>query len=98
MDRIKRSEWRKIVMITLVAANVGVLFFLKYGNWLRVVINREAVLWKLLIPIGISFYTLEQICFIVDTYKSGSMKYSCGKRQSPDNGAECAGIHPTDLF
>lgn len=76
MDRIKRSEWRKIVTIILVAANVGVLFFLKYGNWLRVVINREAVLWKLLIPIGISFYTLEQIRFIVDVYRTGEMKYT----------------------
>ena len=76
MDRIKRSEWRKIVTIILVAVNVGVLFFLKYGNWFRIVINREAVLWKLLIPIGISFYTLEQVRFIVDVYRTGEIKYT----------------------
>jgi len=52
------------------------LIFLKYGNWFKVLISRDAVLWRLIVPIGISFYTLEQICYIVDTYKNGEMKYT----------------------
>lgn len=76
MNRVVQLKWRKAIMITLVIANVGVLFLLKYGNWLRVVINRQAVLWKLLIPIGISFYTLEQVRFVIDVYRDREIKYT----------------------
>lgn len=76
MGMIKEMGWRKAVMAFLVLVNLGMLVFLKYCNWFRTLYDSDAVLWKLLVPIGISFYTLEQICFIVDTCKSGSMKYS----------------------
>lgn len=79
MGIIKDTRWRKVVMLITVLANLGTLVFLKYCNWFRTLFDTDVVLWKLLVPIGISFYTLEQLCFIVDTYKSGSMKYSFGE-------------------
>lgn len=79
MSMIKDMGWRKAVMALLVLANLGALVFLKYCNWFGTLFDADAVLWKLLVPIGISFYTLEQICFVVDTCKSGVMKYSFGE-------------------
>lgn len=76
MDRTRQIKWRKVLMVILILANVGVLLLLKYGNWFHMLIDRKAVLWKLIVPIGISFYTLEQVCFIVDTYRNGEMKYT----------------------
>lgn len=76
MCYMKNMRFRKVVIVLAVAINVGMLVFFKYCNWLRVLINPNAILWKVLIPIGISFYTLEQVCYLIDTYKSGEMKYT----------------------
>ncbi len=73
---IKNVGIRKIVVALGIIANLGVLFCLKYCNWIRTLIDSNALLWKLFVPIGISFYTLEQICFLVDSYKNGEMNYT----------------------
>lgn len=76
MTKINNPSMCKIVMVVLITVNVGLLVCLKYGNWFRTLIDQDAVLWQLIVPIGISFYTLEQICYIVDTYNNGEMKYT----------------------
>jgi alginate O-acetyltransferase complex protein AlgI len=65
-------------MLTLsVSVNLGLLFYFKYSNFF--VENVNAVLsvfgtgnisWtKLVLPIGISFYTFETITYVVDVYR-----------------------------
>jgi len=76
MCYIESMRWRKIIVVLAVAINIGILVFLKYCNWIRVLINPNAILWSVIIPIGISFYTLEQVCYLIDTYKSCEMKYT----------------------
>ncbi|MBD5505020.1 MAG: MBOAT family protein [Lachnospiraceae bacterium] len=67
---------KKIIAITLVVINLSVLLILKYANWVRELFLKIDQPWNLILPIGISFYTLEQIMFIVDNYRCDKYDYS----------------------
>lgn len=64
---------RKAVMILAVALNLGVLFYFKYFDFffdsMNAVFGTDFVLRGILLPLGISFFTFQQISFIVDTYR-----------------------------
>lgn len=64
---------RRVVMITAVALNLGVLFYFKYFDFFLSTMNAlfgtSAALRHILLPLGISFFTFQQISFIVDTYR-----------------------------
>lgn len=64
---------RKAVMILAVAFDLGVLFYFKYFDFFlditNVVFGTDFVLRGILLPLGISFFTFQQISFIVDTYR-----------------------------
>ncbi len=64
---------RKGLVVLAVAFNLGVLFYFKYFDFLLSVLNgafgTDFVLRGILLPLGISFFTFQQISFIVDTYR-----------------------------
>lgn len=77
MDRTANETKRKVMLILSVSVNLGLLFYFKYSNFF--IENVNAVLsifgdkhihWtKLILPIGISFYTFETITYVVDVYR-----------------------------
>lgn len=73
LSRLKSRTYAKMLLIMAITANLGVLFYFKYYDFF--VENINAV-WKtsfllkhVLLPLGISFFTFQQIGFIVDTYR-----------------------------
>lgn len=69
---------RKWLLVGSIAINLSLLGFFKYThffldnwgqvcNWLGIDWNRPV--WKIVLPLGISFYTFETISYIVDVYK-----------------------------
>ncbi len=64
---------RRAVMVLAVAMNLGVLFYFKYFDFFLDTVNgvfgSDFVLRGILLPLGISFFTFQQISFIVDTYR-----------------------------
>ncbi|MBD5485700.1 MAG: MBOAT family protein [Lachnospiraceae bacterium] len=72
-DRVRTAFWRKAVMIMAVALNLGLLFYFKYFDFFLSTMNSlfgtSAALRHILLPLGISFFTFQQISFIVDTYR-----------------------------
>ncbi|MDE7258372.1 MAG: MBOAT family protein [Lachnospiraceae bacterium] len=60
-------------MITAVALNLGVLFYFKYFDFFLSTMNAlfgtSVALRHILLPLGISFFTFQQISFVVDTYR-----------------------------
>jgi alginate O-acetyltransferase complex protein AlgI len=77
MDKSTNERSRKLFLITSVSINLGLLFYFKYLNFFLDNINVLAG-WlgfngvhyaKLLLPIGISFYTFETITYVVDVYR-----------------------------
>ena len=70
---VKAIVPRKAMMILAVALNLGVLFYFKYFDFfvatMNTVFGTSAALRGILLPLGISFFTFQQISFIVDTYR-----------------------------
>ena len=66
-----------IVLVVAIIANLGVLFYFKYFDFFLDNLNKafgcEFVLRGILLPLGISFFTFQQISFLVDSYR-GELK------------------------
>ncbi len=72
------SRKKKYVVAAAVLINLGLLVFLKYFNFiggnlnsllLRLGVGRTIPTLNLLLPLGISVYTLQSIAYIVDLYR-----------------------------
>ncbi|OFZ16598.1 MAG: acetyltransferase [Bdellovibrionales bacterium GWA2_49_15] len=63
---------RRIIFATGLAFNLGLLGYYKYTDFfienINAVFGANLPLWKLVLPLGISFYTLQQIGFLIDAY------------------------------
>ena len=77
MDRADTGWKRKILLCISLAVNLGLLAYFKYSNFFVENVNTllstagiAPVGWvKLVLPIGISFYTFETITYVVDVYR-----------------------------
>lgn len=71
--RILSRKPRRTAVILAVAANLGILFYFKYFDFFISTVNSvfgaSMALRYILLPLGISFFTFQQISFIVDTYR-----------------------------
>lgn len=65
---------RKAALIIGLLFNIGLLFYFKYMDFLiqniNVLFHKDYTLLKILLPLGISFFTFQQISFVVDAYKN----------------------------
>ncbi|MGI5977473.1 MAG: MBOAT family O-acyltransferase [Candidatus Limivicinus sp.] len=69
---IKNDKLRKAAMIMAVAVNLGILFYYKYFNFFVDTVNSVfRTDWNfrnIILPLGISFFTFQQISFVVDAF------------------------------
>ena len=68
---------KKIILFTGVSANLLLLFYFKYFDFfienINAVFGSSFALHNILLPLGISFFTFQQISFLADTYR-GELK------------------------
>lgn len=77
MSKTKSQLNRRLMLSLSVSVNLGLLFYFKYSNFFVENINAvlsvfgtDSIHWtKLILPIGISFYTFETITYVVDVYR-----------------------------
>ena len=77
MHASKRTSTKKILLCASLFINLGLLFYFKYSNFfvdnINIVLQHAGIkplAWtKLLLPIGISFYTFETLTYVVDVYR-----------------------------
>lgn len=77
MSSVSRLTHRRLLLALSVSINVGLLFYFKYSNFFIENVNAFLTLFggndihwtKLVLPIGISFYTFETITYVVDVYR-----------------------------
>ncbi len=76
LARTNRPNRRKVLLLTSLACNLGILGFFKYFNFF--VESMEAVLGSfgfhygtlhIILPIGISFYTFQTLSYTIDVYR-----------------------------
>lgn len=73
MHSSKASSRKKLLLIFSLCLNVGLLFYFKYCNFFVDNFNRvlglDIQLAKVILPIGISFYTFESLTYVFDVYR-----------------------------
>jgi alginate O-acetyltransferase complex protein AlgI len=78
MERTRSLTWKRVLLFISVAGNLGLLVYFKYANFfLRSLeealqtagLDSQFPVLKVLLPIGISFYTFEAINYVVDVYR-----------------------------
>src|SRR6202012_2503558 len=71
--RIANPVKKKALLVTSIVLNLGLLFYFKYTNFFIQLIGNFSSLkmhpLNLLLPVGISFYTFENLSYTVDVYK-----------------------------
>jgi alginate O-acetyltransferase complex protein AlgI len=78
LQRLRYS--RRNLLIFSIGANLTLLGYFKYANFLieniNVVFNSSYVLPQILLPLGISFFTFTQIAYLVDSYRGEAKEYN----------------------
>ncbi len=68
---------KKLLLIISIVLNLGILFYFKYTNFFICILNAKFAAHinplNILLPVGISFYTFENISYTVDVY-NGTFK------------------------
>lgn len=76
----QKTRISRNIMIVGVIVNLLVLFYFKYYDFfldnVNALFGSSLPLKNILLPLGISFFTFQQISFVVDTYRGELDKYS----------------------
>lgn len=74
------SKPTKLTLIFGIVVNLSSLLYFKYANFfvdnINVFINGEFHLEKIILPLAISFFTFQQITYLVDAYKGLTKEYN----------------------
>lgn len=74
------EKWHRSLLTVGLLANVSVIFYFKYYNFfienISRLLGRESALLNVLMPLGISFFTFQQISYLVDSYRGETKDYS----------------------
>lgn len=78
IEKTDQKKWKKFFLIFTVIVCLGTLFVFKYYNFFmesadnllrRFSLELHPVTLKLLLPVGISFYTFQTISYVTDVYR-----------------------------
>lgn len=80
---MKRSNQRKIYLIAGLVLNCGALLYFKYMNFFiencNTIFHSDIGIKNLILPLGISYFTFQQIAYLVDSYRDEVPEYSFGE-------------------
>ena len=76
----KKSDFqRKLILILGIILNVSILGYFKYYDFfiwnINIIFNTNFSLLNLMLPLGISFFTFQQLSFVIDSYRKENIKY-----------------------
>lgn len=85
-DKARALGLRRVLLLTGVFLNLGMLFYYKYFNFFiencNFFLHTDIFLEKIALPLGISFFTFQQLSYVIERYR-GSVEhydildYSC---------------------
>ena len=77
--RTSAKSAKRLLLVFSLLLNLGVLFYFKYYNFfaenLNVLFHTDYTLRHLILPLGISFFTFQQISFLADTFRGEAPAY-----------------------
>jgi D-alanyl-lipoteichoic acid acyltransferase DltB (MBOAT superfamily) len=73
-------QYAKLLLIAAIIGNLSVLGYFKYANFfvdnLNYLTSIDITMAKIVLPLGISFFSFTQIAFLVDTYQGKVKEYN----------------------
>lgn len=75
-----KGKSKKVYLAAGIILHIGILLYFKYSNFfienINILLRQEFPILEIMLPIGISFYTFQQIAYLVDCYRDATVK--CG--------------------
>ena len=75
-----KSGIKKLLLFLGVIFNLALIFYFKYYDFfienINVMLKKNLALMNVALPLGISFFTFQQISFVVDSYRQETKQYS----------------------
>lgn len=68
---LQKGRWRRVVLLVVLTFNLSLLVAVKYGSSLFGG-------WSVIVPLGISFYTLQALSYCIDVYRG-----DCSAERNP---------------
>lgn len=79
MARTPSGAVRKAEVTAAILMNLGILFYFKYYDFFISNLNRVAgcdfTLLNIMLPLGISFFTFQQVSYVIDAYRGEVAQY-----------------------
>lgn len=79
-DKVSNKSKRTLLLVFALLINLGMLFYFKYYDFfienINSIFSTNFTLKHLLLPLGISFFTFQQVSFVIDSYRKEVPKYS----------------------
>lgn len=76
----KSKALRKWLLVTGIIGNLGLLFYFKYFNFFidncNFVLHTDISIEKIALPLGISFFTFQQLSLVIERYEGTAPHYS----------------------
>lgn len=80
INRTPKAAGRRLFLITGLLYNLGILFYFKYYDFfienVNAVFKTNYSFLRLALPLGISFYTFQQLSYVIDAYRGDCERYS----------------------
>lgn len=80
MGRAAGRAVRRLFLVLGVLYNIGILFYFKYFDFfienVNAVLETDYPFLRLALPLGISFYTFQQLSYVIDSYRGDCGRYS----------------------
>ncbi|MCQ2499682.1 MAG: MBOAT family protein [Lachnospiraceae bacterium] len=74
------NKKKKLILILGIVINIGLIFYFKYYDFFVTSVNDifglSIPVLNILMPLGISFFTLQQVSYLVDSYRGETRDYS----------------------
>lgn len=80
MDKAESKTRKKLCLTAGIAYNIGILFYFKYFDFfienVNAALRTDYPFLRLALPLGISFYTFQQLSYVIDSYRGDCERYS----------------------
>lgn len=79
MDRVEKENLRKLILGAGILGNAASIFYYKYYDFfvenINVIFGTSYQLKHVILPLGISFFTFQQMSYLVDSYRGQTKDY-----------------------
>lgn len=80
LNRMETSGKKKALLVFGVVLNIAVIFYFKYFDFflenINALLHMHFELKNIVLPLGISFFTFQQVSFLVDSYRGETGAYN----------------------